>query len=266
VSRVEQIGDATLYLGDARDVLPELYLDCIITDPPYPNGEGHFADGIDAAIQVLQTTPVQHVQTFWTEMEMPPVNLPLVAIHIWHRTNSNRPDNYEPIFEFCADARKRASRCLPYCVISPGLTGIIASGHPTEKHDGGMVELVGRTVGIVGDPFMGSGTTGVACAKLRRRFVGVEKTKRWFDIACRRIDEAQRQGRLFDPPSARAEQLALFNGKAQKPLAKSDQSGRLGRAGEAQTSTRPAGPVVAGLDPAATPLVGASRAHSQSAL
>jgi DNA modification methylase len=49
------------------------------------------------------------------------------------------------------------------------------------------------------DPFMGSGTTGVACLKLGRRFIGVEKRREYYDIACRRIEDVQRQGYLFAP-------------------------------------------------------------------
>ena len=47
------------------------------------------------------------------------------------------------------------------------------------------------------DPFMGSGTTGVACANLGREFIGIEREPKYFDIACRRIEDAQRQGRLI---------------------------------------------------------------------
>jgi len=60
-----------------------------------------------------------------------------------------------------------------------------------------MVWCVGMTVGMVLDPFMGSGTTGVACHRLGRRFVGIEIEPRYFDIACRRIEQAQRQRDLF---------------------------------------------------------------------
>ena len=52
------------------------------------------------------------------------------------------------------------------------------------------------------DPFMGSGTTGVACVNLGRKFIGVEIEPRYFDIACKRIDEATRQPRLFSEPAA----------------------------------------------------------------
>lgn len=47
------------------------------------------------------------------------------------------------------------------------------------------------------DPFMGSGTTGVAAMNLQREFIGIEREVKYFDIACRRIDDAQRQGRMF---------------------------------------------------------------------
>lgn len=50
------------------------------------------------------------------------------------------------------------------------------------------------------DPFMGSGTTGVACAKLGRKFIGIEIEPKYFDIACRRIEQAQRQADLFVKP------------------------------------------------------------------
>jgi DNA modification methylase len=57
---------------------------------------------------------------------------------------------------------------------------------------------------------MGSGTTGVACARFGRRFVGIEIEPRYFATACRRIEEAQRQGCLFDVPRSSAEQLELI--------------------------------------------------------
>jgi DNA modification methylase len=70
--------------------------------------------------------------------------------------------------------------------------------HPTQKP----VALIEWTAGfipgqIVLDPFMGSGTTGVACANLGRSFIGIEREPKYFDIACRRIEDAQRQGRLI---------------------------------------------------------------------
>lgn len=71
--------------------------------------------------------------------------------------------------------------------------------HSTQKPVGIMSTLckIAPREGVVLDPFMGSGTTGVACMDIERRFVGIEKSEAIFDIACRRIEDAQRQSRLF---------------------------------------------------------------------
>lgn len=84
--------------------------------------------------------------------------------------------------------------------------------HPTEKPVPLMMEIVAdftRPGETVCDPFMGSGTTGVACAKSGRSFVGIEQNERWFDLSCRRIEEAYRQPRLFSEPVAKPVQTAL---------------------------------------------------------
>lgn len=89
--------------------------------------------------------------------------------------------------------------------------------HPTTKPIRLMSELVslfsdhGQTIL---DPFMGSGTTGVAALKLGRSFVGIERETAYFDIACKRIEEAWKQPRLFDEPKPKAEQLSLIEGDA----------------------------------------------------
>ena len=72
--------------------------------------------------------------------------------------------------------------------------------HPTQKPIGIMEHIVRLSVrpgGVCVDPFMGSGTTGIATHNLGRGFIGIEKESRYFDIACRRIEDAQRQGRLI---------------------------------------------------------------------
>ena len=77
--------------------------------------------------------------------------------------------------------------------------------HPTQKWLPMLIYLVGSIVPVGGsalDPFMGSGTTGVACVQLKRRFIGIEIEPRYFDIACRRIEQAQRQGDLFRDQAA----------------------------------------------------------------
>ena len=80
--------------------------------------------------------------------------------------------------------------------------GLNRSGHPTEKPYGLFADFVTDFTSpgdLVLDPFMGSGTTGVACMNLGRKFIGIELERKYFDIACERIDQAQRQGDLFVP-------------------------------------------------------------------
>jgi len=89
--------------------------------------------------------------------------------------------------------------------------------HPTEKPVSLMLELVSDFTSpgqVVCDGFMGSGTTGVACLQLGRTFIGIEKDERWFDLACRRIEAAHRQPRLFEEPPAKAVQPSLLEPSA----------------------------------------------------
>jgi len=86
--------------------------------------------------------------------------------------------------------------------------------HPTTKPIrlmGELVSLFSKPGDTVCDPFMGSGTTGVACVRGGRKFVGIEREPKYFDIACRRIEEAYKQPDMFvSAPSPKAEQLDLL--------------------------------------------------------
>lgn len=84
--------------------------------------------------------------------------------------------------------------------------------HPTQKPVEVMswcIQQLPPNAMTILDPFMGSGTTGVACANLGRKFVGIEISESYFDIACRRIEEAYKQPRLFAEPSPKAEQMSM---------------------------------------------------------
>lgn len=89
-------------------------------------------------------------------------------------------------------------------------------GHPTEKPIALMTELIfdftnaGQTIL---DPFMGSGTTGVACVKTGRKFIGIELDRRYFDIACERIEKAYSQPDLFIQAPEKLVQQKLFEGE-----------------------------------------------------
>jgi site-specific DNA-methyltransferase (adenine-specific)/modification methylase len=66
-----------------------------------------------------------------------------------------------------------------------------------------------KAAGTVLDPFMGSGTTGIACLMAGLPFIGIEREPKYFDIACRRIEQAQKQGKLFEPEQPKAEQMEI---------------------------------------------------------
>ena len=194
------IGNAELWHGDCLEVVADLpRADAVISDPPYPNNAELFLDGIRRAKAFICLYECDEWVLFWDEMTEPPAPQPIVAKHAWHRTNTNRPDNYEMIYHYHADGKKRASRVLPFAVIALGLTGCTeATGHPTQKNVRLMERLVEMTkANLVCDPFMGSGTTGVACANLGKAFTGIERERKYFDIACERIARAQAQERLF---------------------------------------------------------------------
>jgi DNA modification methylase len=188
--RKETIGNATLYLGDCLTILPELRADAIITDPPFPDIDKGFRI---TPIDCLDTVPC-HQYVFWSAVQEFPLSWS--AIHIWHKPNGNSSQHYERIFERNG---QRVCRVYRVAAILPNYIQFAAEAvdHPTQKPLKLIRDLVQRTKGIVLDPFMGSGTTGVACMDLKRPFVGVEAEPKFFDIACQRIENAQRQERLF---------------------------------------------------------------------
>lgn len=240
--RVEHIGNATLYLGDCLEILPTLpKVDAVITDPPYSanthkmaktnRGAGHgvglltFAaiggEGFDAVMAsclavsqgwVIATCDYKHAARFY---EAPS----FVRLGAWVKPNpmpqisADRPgQGFETVLILHSGATpKRWNR--------GGGAGVwqfpvhTDAQVPTQKP----LALVQSFVSdftqwgeVVCDPFTGSGTTGVACAALGRRFVGIEANEKHFDIACRRIEEAQKQAALFphEPPKA-PEQLEI---------------------------------------------------------
>lgn len=96
---------------------------------------------------------------------------------------------------FYAGPRHRFPGGRPQDVITAPRTG--NDHHPTEKPLQLMRPVVSWTEGVVVDPFMGSGTTGVACVKLGRPFIGIEIDPEHFETACRRITDAMNQPDMF---------------------------------------------------------------------
>lgn len=179
----------TLYHGDSREVDAWRTADVLVTDPPYPNNAGWFDDAVATARDLLSQWEREAV-VFWTELEFPPVPVPLVAVHIWHRPNVNgRP--YEPAFHFSPDAKKRRSQVLRHSFIhsgvGPGSSEYV--GHPTQKPVAVMRSLLERTVGTVADPFAGSGSTLVAAKSEGRHCVGVEVDERYCEAIANRLSQ-----------------------------------------------------------------------------
>ena len=201
MTRKETIAEGVdLYLGDCREILPTLgRFDALVSDPPYPNGEGLFVDSIQIARDVLSQPPANQVIAFWSEIELPDCPLPLVAKHIWHRTNVNGKI-YEPALHWNADGRKRRSEIKAQPAIfngvGPGCNEY--AGHPTQKPvDLMMWLLLKAKANSILDPFMGSGSTGVAAVRLGLEFAGIEIDPRYFDIACQRIHAAYSAPDMF---------------------------------------------------------------------
>jgi len=190
------IKDCRLILGDCRDVLPTLgKFDLLLTDPPYPDyhAEIFHYDDFDASI-FLKYDCRQFI--FWSAKADFPLDYS--AIHIWDKTGS-KYSAYERIFERNGGASFLLFRGNP---ISNPLMARFAndsfSGHPTQKPVSVIIELLAKDKAqTILDPFMGSGTTGVACANMGRKFTGIERERKYFDIACERIENAYRQERMF---------------------------------------------------------------------
>jgi len=110
--------------------------------------------------------------------------------------------------EFAWSSQKRAARIFSYSRATALRDG---KEHPTQKPLALMkwcIEQAGNPQTIL-DPFMGSGTTGVAAIQLGRTFTGIEREPKYFDIACKRIEQAYAQGQLFEPIQPKQEQLTI---------------------------------------------------------
>ena len=222
--RMEQIGDATLYLGDCLEILPTLpKVDAVITDPPYGLGDkwqGGTAKwplargGAECRQWDMQTHPaVVTLPTYaatciiWggNYYPLPPARGWL----LWDKIVRQFSSGHAEMAWTTLDQPVRAFNYAHGELASEG------KYHPTQKPLPLMRWCVGFTAGTVLDPFMGSGTTGVACAQLGRKFIGIEIEPRYFDIACRRIEDAYRQQPLIphQPAQDDYEQVTMFDAK-----------------------------------------------------
>ena len=200
----------TLHLGDCLEVLPTLAADVTVIDPPYGIGESNERN----LSRAKAAAAVDYGNFDWDRRRVPEhVALAVSRANnavvfggnyytdilpassgwvVWDKENSGDFAD----FEMAWTSYNRASRIFRYM-----WNGMIKAKpeqrfHPTQKPLALMewvIENYTRPGDVVLDCFMGSGTTGVACMKLGRNFIGIEKDAGYFKIAERRIAEAQAQ-------------------------------------------------------------------------
>ena len=212
--RKEVIGNATLYLGDCREILPTLpKVDAVITDPPYgidyiastPNASTHLKIANDDGSLDLRYLLEMDCSVIAWGANCYPDQLPHRGRWLcWDkRGGSSAADKMlgSP-FELAWTNKKNGYgamlRLLHGGVVNNDQANL-ARVHPTQKPIALMawcIKQAGNPETIL-DPFMGSGTTGVAAMQLGRKFIGIEIEPKYFDIACERIENAQRQQTLF---------------------------------------------------------------------
>lgn len=237
IKKEVQIGDCRLILGDCLEVMPLLDgFDAVVTDPPYElsdsgPGKSHFGmslnkfDGeaykaivngvnysalFDAFEQAFK--PVngfafcsnRQITKLMGEAERRGLSTTLL---VWHKTNAAPFANgvWRGDIEYIVHFRGKGAtfvggavdktKVIPHPIIQD-------TAHPTVKP----IPIITRLIGncsereqLILDPFMGSGTTGVACVKLGRKFTGIELDPDYFEIACERIRKAYAQPDMFVP-------------------------------------------------------------------
>jgi DNA modification methylase len=236
VSEPVIIGNARLYEGDCLDVLPTLgSVDAVVTDPPYGIGDAPLtAKGVTGKRSGRAVTNTWHPESHWdTSIDPEWARLccgvaPIIAWfgHWRKRAEVERAMSY-PIRAEIVWAKD--CHVGPPCPLATrderiwlfsakGITGarfetsvwdvpIIPTWARKDHKNEKPVPLILRLLAFLDpatvlDPFMGSGTTGVAAVMDKRKFIGIEKEPRYFDIACKRIEDAQRQGNLFNEVAA----------------------------------------------------------------
>jgi len=219
--RKEVIGDCVLYLGDCMDVMPTLgKVDAVVTDPPYGIGYVHSGGGGKLA----KSCSFGGVKIHGDDKTFDPVPFlnfdKVVLFGANHFADKLPPSSGWLIWDkrdgICSNDQAdceiawtnlkfpaRLIRHLWNGMLKDSERGI-SRVHPTQKPIA-VMEWVIKQVGLpetILDPFMGSGTTGVACVKLGRKFIGIELDETYFDIACKRIEEAYKQPDMFiEPPT-----------------------------------------------------------------
>ena len=222
------IGNAELWHGDCSDVLPLLpIVDAVLLDPPYGVALGEAASATLPGLKKQKYASTDDNLAAWETNIAPLIERSIDAgkraaifgsNNVWHL---RKPTVIGGIFlpaamgrngwgftslatvAFYGNAPDPFRR--PRATVRSSTARAEDCGHPCPKPTEWMewlVDLSTRPGELVLDSFMGSGTTGVACVNLGRKFVGIEKERQYFDIACRRIEQAYKQRPLFEAEPA----------------------------------------------------------------
>jgi site-specific DNA-methyltransferase (adenine-specific)/modification methylase len=209
-----------LYCGDCLEILPTLSpVDAVVTDPPYGIGFGkrHTKWSANRGVVLGEWDREAPDVSFLSDSAREVViwggerfGLPIKRRWlIWIKPDA------PPTFSSVEMAWTNQDGPSRYILHSISATNGERVGHPTQKPRRVMEWCIGYVSGeTILDPFMGSGTTGVACARLGRKFIGIEIEPRYFDIACERIAREYAQLKLFPPePKGSPVQLELNHGQ-----------------------------------------------------
>jgi DNA modification methylase len=214
MTRIENIADGvTLYLGDCREILPTIgKVDVVVTDPPYGIGADEAAaknkgkwgwkyygdttwdKARPPASAIMLLREISDYQIIWGGNYFTDLLPPTMQWLIWDK---GQRDFSLADFEVAWSSQTAAGRMIDY-----PRARALADGkeHPTQKPVQVMqwtIQALPAACVTICDPFMGSGTTGVAAVRLGKKFIGIEVSPHYFDIACRRISGALQQSDLF---------------------------------------------------------------------
>lgn len=223
-----QIGNATLYLGDCMDILPTLpKVDAVITDPPF--GVGNFVQ-TGGNVRGRGELFGQSVQ--WNEVPPPPEFFDAVrrlSKHriIWganffncfeDRGGAIIWDKVQPMPNFskadiasCTHFQKTEIVRIPWTNFD--VSRKAQTNHPCERPVQlyeWCINYLPQPINTILDPFLGSGSCGVAALKMGRQFIGIEREPKYFDIACKRIEQTYAQGQLFEKSEINQKQENLL--------------------------------------------------------
>tara|TARA_Y100000593_G_C4206456_1_gene284552 strand:- start:106 stop:786 length:681 start_codon:yes stop_codon:yes gene_type:complete len=198
----ETIGNATLYLGDCKDILNEVgFVDAVVTDPPYglkcftkPRGKTRFQGVLEKDGLPWDKKPNQEIINLMISISKNQI--------IWGSNNFNLPpseyflvwDKKQTVANFASAELAYTNITVPAKVFRMSIHehNKIQKIHPTQKPIALMEWCLGflPKAKLILDPYMGSGTTGVACINNNKKFIGIEKDEKYFQIACERIRKA----------------------------------------------------------------------------